>query len=95
KQASQPGSGVVFSGRKGAVSAVLGPDKRGRVRCFGTVKPKEFCGDDASPSKAAKLPSENDSLRQALAATKEDFEMATKRVLELETQFSTLIKLMV
>ncbi|KAI3936533.1 hypothetical protein MKW92_045633 [Papaver armeniacum] len=31
---------------------------------------------------------------QALAATKEDFEMATKRVSELETQFSTLIKLM-
>ncbi|KAI3847908.1 hypothetical protein MKX03_026147 [Papaver bracteatum] len=31
---------------------------------------------------------------KALEATKEDFEMATKIVSELETQFSTLIKLM-
>ncbi|XP_026400483.1 cyclin-dependent kinase 9-like [Papaver somniferum] len=60
KQASQPGSGVVLSGRKDAVFAVLGPEKRGR----------------------------------ALAATKEDFEMATNRILELETQFSTLMNLM-
>ncbi|XP_026431882.1 uncharacterized protein LOC113329140 [Papaver somniferum] len=80
KQANQPGSGVVLSGRSDAVSAVLGPDKRGRVRCLGTVKPKEFWGDDASLSKAAELQSENDRLRQALTATKEDFEMATKRI---------------
>ncbi|KAI3882052.1 hypothetical protein MKX03_006262 [Papaver bracteatum] len=53
KQANQPGSGVVLSKRKNAVSAVLGPEKRGRVCCISIVKPKEFCGDDASSSKAA------------------------------------------
>lgn len=73
RHANQPGPAVVLSGRNDAVSAVLGPDKRGRVRCLGTVKPKELWGDDASPSKAEKLQSENDSLRQALAAYQKRF----------------------
>ncbi|KAI3868627.1 hypothetical protein MKX03_013137 [Papaver bracteatum] len=75
KQANQPGSGVVLSKRKNAVSAVLGPEKQGRFCCLGIVKPKELCGDDAS------------------STTKEDFGMSMKRILELGTQVSTFIKL--
>lgn len=66
--ASQPESGVVISGPNDSVAAVMGADKKGRVRCLGNfVKPKEFWGGQPEPSWAAKLKTENENLRRELA----------------------------
>ncbi|RZC75129.1 hypothetical protein C5167_050606, partial [Papaver somniferum] len=43
-------------GRNDAFAVVMGPDRRGRVRCFGsTVKPKQFWGESSSSSKVVQI----------------------------------------
>ncbi|KAI3982495.1 hypothetical protein MKX01_031234 [Papaver californicum] len=67
-QANQPGSEVVLGGRKYAFAAVMGQDRRGRVRCFGsTVKPKQFWGESSSSNRVAELREENVILKRKVA----------------------------
>lgn len=55
----------------------MGPDRRGRVRCFGsTVKPKQFWGESSSSSRVVQLTEENAMLK--------------RRVAELEAQVAVL-----
>ncbi|RZC88421.1 hypothetical protein C5167_016223 [Papaver somniferum] len=55
----------------------MGPDRRGRIRCFGsTVKPKQFWGESSSSSRVVQLKEENAMLK--------------RRVEELEAQVAVL-----
>ncbi|KAI3856790.1 hypothetical protein MKX03_022404, partial [Papaver bracteatum] len=67
-QANQPGSGVILCGRNDAFAAVMGPDRRVRVRCFGsTLKSKKFWGESSSSSKVVQLTEENAMLKRRVA----------------------------
>ncbi|KAI3990672.1 hypothetical protein MKX01_022972 [Papaver californicum] len=76
-QANQPGSEVVLGGRKDAFAAIMGPDRRGGVRCSGsTVKPKQFWGEASSSNRVSELT--------------EEIEILKRRVAELEAQVAVL-----